>query len=65
MFDKIKEGTKCTYTNPITGLKNDCVVAREVNFDANVFPVNILNQNGEIEYKNCWVSKENVSFDEE
>lgn len=56
-------GDTAIYSNPITNMKAKCVVAKETQTNSNVIPVNILDEKGEVIYKNAWVSKENLTFD--
>lgn len=60
--ETIAVGTKGVYTNAITGMKCNCEVSKEVSKVANVIPVNLFNADGIVEYKNAWVSRENIEF---
>lgn len=56
-------GTKAVYCNSITDIKSNCVISKEVSKDSNVIPVNILDEAGEVQYQNAWVSKDNLTFE--
>ena len=64
MSDVYVVGTKAVYCNSITDIKSNCVVSKEVSKSSNVIPVNILDDKGEVQYQNAWVSKDNLTFEE-
>lgn len=61
--NKIYEvGTKAIYISTITNVKTDCVVSIETLKTSNIIPVNLLDKDGKVTYKDAWVSKDNLTF---